>query len=150
MKTLLSGVGAVYLRDLDSVRVTAWLTTLRRGAESIDLPPGEAFTPKTVAAVFGVTVDAVRKWLARHQLKATGCDKARRIPRDVVERLTEQRAKGRAPQTINHYIRAVRSFTRWLVRNRRCFSDPLGTLSLVNVSQDIRRRRRDLTVEELQ
>ena len=58
---------------------------------------------------------------------------------------------GRAvgPETVNHYVRAVRGFFRWLVRAKRIGSNPLDSLSLVNAQADVRRARRELTADEL-
>ena len=60
-----------------------------------------------------------------------------------------QRAKGCGPETVNHYVRAVRGFFRWLVKAKRLGSNPLETLSLVNAAVDLRRIRRELTAVEL-
>ena len=57
--------------------------------------------------------------------------------------------RGRGPSTVNHYIRAMRGFFRWLVKANRLGNDPLRTLTLVNISADIRRQRRELTADEL-
>lgn len=48
----------------------------------------------------------------------------------------------------NHYVRAVRSFTRWLLIDQRTTIDPLAGLSLYNANTDQRRVRRVLSAEE--
>lgn len=50
--------------------------------------------------------------------------------------------------TSNHHLAAVRSFTRWLVRDRRMPSDPLSHLSRLNPKADVRRERRPLDAKE--
>ena len=51
--------------------------------------------------------------------------------------------------SINHYLRAMKMFTHWLVKDRRCIDDRLAHLAYQNVDPDRRRVRRPLTVEEL-
>ena len=53
------------------------------------------------------------------------------------------------PQTVNHYVRAVRGFFRWLVAAKRIGANPLDTLALVNARVDVRRSRRELTADQL-
>ena len=50
--------------------------------------------------------------------------------------------------TSNHYLRAMKQFTRWLVRDRRMRDDPLIHLSMVNVKVDRRHDRRALLPDE--
>ncbi len=96
-----------------------------------------------------MNVDAVRRFAARHRLPTVGRGAARRLTRAAVEALAERAAKGAGPTTANHYTRAVRGFTRWLVRSKRIGSDPLDSLTLVNEAVDVRRARRELTADEL-
>ena len=51
-------------------------------------------------------------------------------------------------QTRNHYLKSAKSFTRWLVRDRRTSMDPLAHLSRLNVNTDRRHDRRALSPEE--
>ncbi len=55
---------------------------------------------------------------------------------------------GSSPQTYNHYLRAAKQFTRWLVRERRTPTDPLLHLAGLNVRADRRHDRRALSSEE--
>jgi integrase/recombinase XerD len=66
----------------------------------------------------------------------------------VLEYLGRLRRDGKSAQTYNHYLKAVKSFTRWLVRERRTPFDPLMYLSRLNVKTDRRHDRRALSVEE--
>jgi len=59
------------------------------------------------------------------------------------------RGKGRGHATINHHLRAVRGFTRWLVTNHRLAYDPLAGVKMLNTNTDRRRERRPLDDEEL-
>lgn len=54
-----------------------------------------------------------------------------------------------APQTVNHYVRAVRGFFRWLCKVKRVASNPVESLALLNANTDVRRGRRELTADEL-
>jgi len=56
--------------------------------------------------------------------------------------------EGLSVQTSNHYFKAVKSFVRWLVRERRLKSNPLDGISALNVATDGRHDRR--TSEMLQ
>jgi integrase/recombinase XerD len=78
----------------------------------------------------------VRKWKLIGDISAGG----------ALEFLGEQ--NGKSAQTYNHYLKAAKQFTRWLVRDRRSFVDPLAHLSKLNVRIDRRHDRRALTTEE--
>ncbi len=58
-------------------------------------------------------------------------------------------ADGLSAKTASHYVRAIKSFTRWLVRDKRTATDPLSHLAGFNADTDRRRVRRDLTPEEV-
>ena len=76
-------------------------------------------------------------------------------PSAVVEAIREARESdavkpgGIANRTATHYMRAAKSFSRWLVRDRRTTSDALAHLAGFNDSTDRRRVRRDLEAEEV-
>ncbi len=82
-------------------------------------------------------VDACR-WRRIGQIKAT----------DVQGFLADLREEGLSIQTSNHYLRAIKNFTRWLVINRRLKSNPLDSLSMLNTRVDRRHDRRPLSQEE--
>jgi integrase len=50
----------------------------------------------------------------------------------------------------NHYLRAMKMFTRWLVKDRRHRDDVLAYLSMMNAETDRRRLRRPLSAEEFE
>jgi len=83
-------------------------------------------------------VDACR-WRRVAQIKAT----------DVQGFLADLREEeGLSVQTSNHYLRAIKTFTRWLVINRRLKSNPLDGLSMLNARVDRRHDRRALSADE--
>jgi integrase len=149
IRAVFDGCRFVFPRDLDANTVSIWLTTLRRDGTPVALPDQAEFMPAEVADLLGITGAALRATVKRLNLPATGNGKARRFPRATVEALAQTQAKGVSPETVNHYVRALRGFGRWLVKSKRIGSNPLETLSLLNVAVDVRRRRRELTVEEL-
>lgn len=57
--------------------------------------------------------------------------------------------KGRGLKTCNHYLRSIKSFSRWLHREKRARADALLTLEAYNAATDPRHVRRELTIEEL-
>ena len=146
---LFAGSGFVFPNDIDAAKVARWLNSIRRDGPRVDLPTNESFRPSEVAELLGISGTAVAVAVKRLNLLVTGNGKARRLPRTSVEVLVQNRLKGTGPATINHYIRAVRGFCRWLVRTNRIGSNPLESLTLVNEAVDVRRSRRELTSDEL-
>jgi len=67
---------------------------------------------------------------------------------DVQAYLAELADKGLSIQTRNHYMTAMKTFTRWLYRNRRLRDGPLLHLSLSNTAVDRRHDRRPLSQDE--
>lgn len=63
--------------------------------------------------------------------------------------LADLRGQGLSIQTSNHYLRAIKQFSRWLVKDRRAGDDPLAFISMLNVSTDRRHDRRPLSVADL-
>jgi integrase/recombinase XerD len=68
----------------------------------------------------------------------------------TLEFLGQLRRDGLSAQTYNHYLRAAKQFTRWLVRDRRAPTDPLVHLSRLNVRTDRRHDRRALSDAEFE
>ena len=148
---VLTGCGIAFAKDADPVRVADWLNELRRDSAVMQLPDGQGtFTPAEAARLLGISGAAVRATVKRHGLAATGNGIARTLPRATVEALGLRAGKGTGPQTVNHYVRAVRGFFRWLAKVKRIGTNPLDSLELLNASVDVRRGRRELTLEELQ
>ena len=74
------------------------------------------------------------KWKTIKDIKAS----------DVQSFLGDLRRQGRSAQTCNHYLKSAKSFTRWLVRDRRVPENVLEHLSRMNVRVDRRHDRRAL------
>jgi integrase len=66
----------------------------------------------------------------------------------ALEFLGDLRRRGRSAQTFNHYLKAAKQFTRWLVRERRTHVDPLAHVVRLNVAADRRHDRRALSPDE--
>jgi integrase len=66
----------------------------------------------------------------------------------TLEFLGQLRRGGLSAQTYNHYLKAAKSFTRWLVRDLRSPLDPLAHVSRINVRTDRRHDRRALSADE--
>lgn len=47
--------------------------------------------------------------------------------------------ENKSTQTSNHYLRAIKQLTRWLVKDRRAADDPLAHMAMLNVSKSGRR-----------
>ncbi len=60
------------------------------------------------------------------------------------------RSDGYSVNSVNHYLRAIKMFTRWLQRDHRNNEDRLSHLSTKNPATDRRRIRRPLSMEEFQ
>ena len=67
----------------------------------------------------------------------------------VLSYLADIKRSGRSQQTVNHYLRAVKQFSRWMVKDHRSDDDRLVHLSGGNVKTDRRIERRELTDDEL-
>jgi integrase len=57
--------------------------------------------------------------------------------------------EGRSVQTSNHYLRAIKQFAHWLVKDRRMRDNPLAHLSGGNMKLDRRHDHRNMAPEEL-
>src|SRR5262249_21021041 len=123
---------------------------LRADRGPVALPKGiEFFRLAEVARLLGVKPGSVTKAIRRQGLEAVGNGRARRYPRATVAALADRAARGIGPATVNHYVRSLRAFGRWLVRSRRWPSSPFDTLALLNAATDRRRDRRELGADEL-
>ncbi len=156
VRAALVGCGFIMPADLlpdrrPAARVMGWLASLRADAAGAPELPADRdeFTPAEVARLLGLTSDGLRAAVQRHGLAATGKGKRRRLPRATVEFLLERRRRGRSVATSNHYLTALKGFSRWLSRERRLPSDPFAELAKGNADVDRRHDRRELTADEL-
>jgi integrase len=69
-------------------------------------------------------------------------------PSDTEHFLANLRTSGRSAQTSNHYLRAIKQFSRWLRRDCRAEDDVLAHLSMMSVKSDRRHDRRALLLDE--
>ncbi len=70
-------------------------------------------------------------------------------PSRVQEFISELRSKGLSIQTCNFYLKALKAFCQWCVRDRRMQDNPLVHVQGGNVKEDRRHDRRALQPEEL-
>src|SRR5262249_13181853 len=70
-------------------------------------------------------------------------------PTATAEALRDRLSRAPGAATVNHYLRSLKSFTAWLVKDRRTGDDVLAHLSGLNADTDVRRARRTLPPEEL-
>jgi integrase len=88
---------------------------------------------------------------ARAEKIITGCGFARFAEIDaeqVKAWLAEQRAGGMSVQTSNHYVRAIKQFSTWMVDVGRAASSPVARLKMSSVAGHRKRERRALTLAE--
>jgi integrase len=149
VEAVLGGCGMETTGDLDASAVVDFLAGLRtQDTERVPLPVGqEEFTKAELVALVGLHPGGLYRLMRIMGLTATGKGRKRRYGRAVVAALQERLRQGRGPATCNHYLAAVKGFTRWLARGRRVPADPLGHLSGQNADVDVRRRRRALREE---
>lgn len=100
----------------------------------------------TSSAYVAGTISRLRKII-------TGC--AVRVVDDitaiqVLKFLEDLRRSGKGVTTCNHYLRVIKMFTRWLVCDGRATKDRVGQLRQANAQIDRRRRRRPLSLAELE
>jgi integrase/recombinase XerD len=97
-------------------------------------------TPKYIRETTAILkkIAANRKWFFISDITSAS----------LLEYLGQLRNEGLSAQTYNHNLKAAKSFTHWLVRDRRTPFDPLVHLARLNVKVDRRHDRRPLTQEE--
>ncbi len=76
---------------------------------------------------------AVESWLAKQRKTKAG----------------KIKKKGMSVQTSNHYLRAIKQFTRWGAKQKRIRENKLLHLEMLNVAVDRRHDRRALSVKEM-
>lgn len=133
---LLGKGGTAAHADVSRRRV-ARLVALARGARLETIAPAPAGMTREAWA-------AVDRAIAEHLEAARLVDLA---PSRVQAALAALRDGGLSAETVNHHVRAVKGFSRWLWRDGRAREHALTHLSTSNPEAD-RRRRRALTREE--
>jgi integrase len=100
----------------------------------------------------GISAEQIKLVASRSRRIVEGCNAAfiGDISASRVQAyLADLREKGKSVQTSNHYLRAIKQFTRWLVKDRRASDDPLAHVAMLNVSVDRRHDRRPFSDVEL-
>jgi integrase len=150
IEKICAGCKFLFVDDVQAARLVEFLGELRNeGAARAPLEDGlEKFTRAEVATILGINKLSLAGILRRRGLSGEGNGKARRYSKEIVQELQERLAKGRNVATSNHYLTAVRGFTRWLTQGRRIPADPLSHLQRQNPAADRRRERRALNLEQ--
>ena len=87
---------------------------------------------------------------AEAMIEACAADRIGALDASRVEQaIKRMKDDGRSVATCNSYLRSIKSFTRWLHRDRRLRDDPLMVLHAGNEETDKRRTRREPTADEL-
>ena len=152
VRAVVEGCGWVFPSDMTADRLETFLADSRASRPVLPAIPGgmEWFTVSDVGRLIGgVGAQAVAALVRRHRLPAKGSGRARRFPLETVTSLRELRDHGRSSQTSNHWLQTVRQFARWMVSNCRLDRDPFARLKPMNVNLDPRRRRGELSPDEL-
>lgn len=150
VKRVVKGCRFAVIDDITLSRVQEFLGDLTDTRLISTLDPAKTdYTKKELASLLGVKPHSVTPLVKRWRLEAKGNGKRRRFPKATAQALCERMARGAGPATVNHYVRSMRAFTRWLVRDRRTGHELLAGLSSLNPSTDVRRGRRPLSHEEL-
>lgn len=148
VRAILTGCRFERIADLQPSAVDEFLGQLRQTAPAPVLDPQqELFTAAEVAALLGIKTGAVGRMARRRLLSCQGAGRDRRFPRDQVRAMIERHRRGLGITTSNHYLTAIKHFSKWLVKETRAGADPLLYLSRLNAKTDLRRRRRSLTPE---
>jgi excisionase family DNA binding protein len=145
------GCGFLRLDDLSAAPLKEWLANLRVGGKprvTLD-PDKEFFAVREVAVILQVKPPAIRALVHRHRLEATGQGKARRFSKATVEALQDRLCQGISVQTSNYFVTHLRTFGRWLVRNRRLPDNPFILLETGRTQLDRRHDRRELTTAQM-
>lgn len=52
-------------------------------------------------------------------------------------------------RTLNHYVQALQGWCNWLAEDRRLSATPLASLKTYNAAEDVRHKRRSLSIDEV-
>jgi integrase len=142
VNAVLHGCHFKHTDTLEAAPVVEFLAALR-GQTGPPLPPLDLFTSGDLAALLGVRVDSVNRMVRRGLLRPEGRGRGRKFKREEVKAMLARR-RGIGVETSNHYLAAVKAFSKWLSREHRIPYDPLAHLSRQNADVDRRRVRRAL------
>jgi integrase len=146
---VIDGCNFLFISDLSASRVQEFVADLRRARRQRAELTKDQYTLTEASVLLQVKPAALSAMVARNGLEAIGAGKARRYPRATVQALQDRWSRGRAIQTANFYLAAIKQFSRWLLKDRRMVDNPLAHLSGGNVELDRRHDRRALSLEQL-
>lgn len=150
LNAVLAQMRATLIEHLSASGVTAAIAALRvAGDTKPDIPEQTNFRPAELVAVLGIHRDTLSRVARRVGAVGRGLSKKRRYTRDDALRIRDA-LPGFGVTTSNLYLASCKQFTRWLVRDRRCATDPLLHLRKQNSAVDVRKRRRALTTAEFE
>jgi integrase len=135
--------------DLQPSAVVEFLADLRKPGVAPELEPGlEWFEAPEAATLLGVGLPSLRTRCRVGPLEGPPPLRKRgrhlRLHRDTLAAMLRKKARGLGVRTSNDYLRAVKQFSKWLVKDGRAPVDPLAHLSRLNTKTDVRHRRRAL------
>ena len=152
IKTAMIGCGFRWIGDLSASRFSEWLADARQRKPQCDVRQpvqGTASTYREIARSFGISTSTVRYW--RNQGAPIHPRRSNNLHAIWLWRQTRKMKQGGLSHaTSNHYLRAMKSFARWLCRERRLGENPFACLSVLNAESDLRRERRTISVDEFQ
>jgi integrase len=146
-RRVIDGCGFERIEDLQPTAVVEFLAALRKGKAIALLAGKETWTVRELAALLGVRGDSVRRMVKRGQVQGEGQGRKLAFTRQAVVDLMNRRQHGVGIETSNHYVGALKMFSRWLVNHKRIGADPLAILSRMNADVDLRHQRRALPPE---
>src|SRR5262249_25052484 len=128
VRKVIDGCRFRLIPDLSASRVQEFVGDLRECRKSrVPLEATkEEYTLAEASAILGVKPTTMSAMVARHGLEAKGLGKKRRFPAATVKTLQDRWCSGRAIQTSNFYLAAMKQFCRWLVKDGRMIENPLA------------------------
>lgn len=149
LERLFAGCGFEVIPDIEPGKVEAWLQAQRQDERQAPPARKDEWTLTEVAKLLGVKLESVSPLVRRHGLVAIGNGKRRRFPLETVATLLDLRGQGISVETVNQTIGHLKSFCRWLVKDRRTALNPVEHLSGGNADANRKHARRELTLEEM-
>jgi integrase len=149
-RAIIEGCNFARPADVQAPAVVEFLAGLRAPAAPVEVPTDrEDFTAAEVAALLGVKPEAVGRMARRRLVPCRGSGRGRRFGRAEVAALVAEHRQGIGIATTNHYLTAMKGFTKWLAKHNRASSNPLAGESRQNAKVDVRHKRRPLSAAEL-
>ena len=147
---ILTALSAETFEQISASGAQHYLASLRKTKPVRLLDPNQvSWSRKEIAELLGIGTSAVTRAIWLKRLEGNGGGKNRRYPRETVQALLEGREQGISIKTANEYLSSMKSFTRWMVRDRRMPHDPLVHLRRGNPDLDRRHDRQALDLTQL-